>query len=200
MAPAASPDIELRQIGLGFTRLLFPFLARKQPTQHPHKLLNSTERLDLRASQRTFDGAYTRSALGQLSFALAVMRLFQKEFFWIGFANCVMSLGLFITAVLRYRMTMQYSAKVSGMVSMRQKNYAQHASASTQDAAARSAAGASNTVQPPAVDEHSYLLLPRFQTAGRVVAFVTVFVLGVEIAIIWLWDMIDEFIYQFQFF
>lgn len=112
------------------------------------------------------------------------MRLFQKEFFWIGFANCIMSLGLFITAVLRYRMTMQYSAKVSEMVTMRQKVYAQDAAASAQDAAARSTADAIDTAQPPVVEEHSYLLLPHFQTAGYVVAFVTLFVLGVEFAII----------------
>lgn len=48
MPPAAPPEVELHQIGLGFTRLLFPFWARKRPVQHPHKLLNSTERLDLR--------------------------------------------------------------------------------------------------------------------------------------------------------
>ena len=111
------------------------------------------------------------------------MRLFQKEFFWIGFANCIMALGLFITAVLRYRMTMQYSAKVSEMVTMRQKGYAQDASALAQDPAARPAPDAGDTT-PPVVEDHSYLLLPRFQTAGYVVAFVTLFVLGVEVAII----------------
>lgn len=57
MPPAASPEVELRQIGLGFTRLLFPFWVRKQPTQHPHKLLNSTERLDLRYAVRILTAA-----------------------------------------------------------------------------------------------------------------------------------------------
>ena len=81
-------------------------------------------------------------------------------------------------------MTMQYSTKVSEMVTMRQKVYAQDAAASAQDAAVRPAADAIDAAQPPVVEEHSYLLLPRFQTAGYVVAFVTLFVLGVEVAII----------------
>lgn len=111
------------------------------------------------------------------------MRLFQKEFFWIGFANCVLAVGLFITAALRYRMTMTYSAKVNDLVSLRRKSRktsqsrSPHAEPQTPD----------EPSDPPPVtapNEPTYLLLPRFRTAGHVVAFVTLFILGVEIAII----------------
>ena len=36
--------------------------------------------VELRARQRTFDGAYGRSALGNLGYALTVLRLFDERF------------------------------------------------------------------------------------------------------------------------
>ena len=38
------------------------------------------ELIEIRARQRTFDGAYSRTALGNLSYALAVLRLFDRRF------------------------------------------------------------------------------------------------------------------------
>lgn len=37
------------------------------------------------------DGAYTRTALGQLSYAILILRLFEKDFYWCG---CVDKHGL----------------------------------------------------------------------------------------------------------
>lgn len=46
--------------------------------------LTSSELVEIRAAQRTFEGAYTRTALGQFSFALVVLKIFTAEFYGIG--------------------------------------------------------------------------------------------------------------------
>lgn len=46
--------------------------------------LSERDLLDYRAVQRTFDGAYARTALGQLCYATVILRLFQSKFFYIG--------------------------------------------------------------------------------------------------------------------
>lgn len=46
--------------------------------------LNERDLLDYRAIQRTFDGAYARTALGQLCYAIVILRLFQPKFFYVG--------------------------------------------------------------------------------------------------------------------
>ncbi|CUM66134.1 uncharacterized protein PRCAT00003791001 [Priceomyces carsonii] len=46
--------------------------------------LPNGRKLDVRAHQRTYEGAYTRTAIGCLSFALLVLKLFSKEFMPLG--------------------------------------------------------------------------------------------------------------------
>lgn len=46
--------------------------------------LSNNAKLDIRAAQRTFQGAYYRTALGQLGFALVVLKLFNYEFLAVG--------------------------------------------------------------------------------------------------------------------
>ncbi|KAG5354697.1 hypothetical protein CJU89_6477 [Yarrowia sp. B02] len=46
--------------------------------------LSNDDKLDIRAAQRTFQGAYYRTALGQLGFALVVLKLFNYEFLAVG--------------------------------------------------------------------------------------------------------------------
>ncbi|TID20052.1 hypothetical protein E2P81_ATG07358 [Venturia nashicola] len=46
--------------------------------------LTSEELVEIRAAQRTFEGAYIRTALGQFSFALVVLKIFTSEFYAIG--------------------------------------------------------------------------------------------------------------------
>ena len=45
-----------------------------------NELTISSLEVELRARQRTFDGAYGRSALSNLGYALTVLRLFDKRF------------------------------------------------------------------------------------------------------------------------
>ena len=46
--------------------------------------LSNDDKLDIRAAQRTFQGSYYRTALGQLGFALVVLKLFNYEFLAVG--------------------------------------------------------------------------------------------------------------------
>ena len=50
-------------------------------------MVDSQELVELRASQRTFNGAYNRTALGTLGYAITILRLFDTRFyqseFWL---------------------------------------------------------------------------------------------------------------------
>ncbi|KAI1369575.1 hypothetical protein F5Y08DRAFT_292365 [Xylaria arbuscula] len=47
-------------------------------------VLTAQELVEIRAAQRTFEGAYMRTALGQFSFALIILKIFTAEFYAIG--------------------------------------------------------------------------------------------------------------------
>lgn len=55
----------------------------------------------MRAAQRTFEGAYTRTALGQFSFALVVLKIFSHEFYPIGAVFAVFGCLVMGAAALR---------------------------------------------------------------------------------------------------
>ncbi|KAI0085493.1 hypothetical protein BDY19DRAFT_1020779 [Irpex rosettiformis] len=61
------------------------------------------ELVELRARQRTFDGAYGRSALSNLGYALTVLRLFDERFHRIGILYTVLAAMLYGLAFLRQR-------------------------------------------------------------------------------------------------
>ncbi|KIM61872.1 hypothetical protein SCLCIDRAFT_1215696 [Scleroderma citrinum Foug A] len=61
------------------------------------------ELTELRARQRTFDGAYRRTALANLGYALAVLRLFDVRFYKIGVLYLALSVTLFVLSYLRAR-------------------------------------------------------------------------------------------------
>lgn len=47
-------------------------------------ILSPQELIEIRAAQRTFEGAYIRTSLSQFSFALIVLKIFTSEFYSIG--------------------------------------------------------------------------------------------------------------------
>lgn len=47
-------------------------------------ILSNGHKLDVRAHQRTYEGAYTRTAIGCLSFSILIIKLFSTEFLPIG--------------------------------------------------------------------------------------------------------------------
>ncbi|KZT03258.1 uncharacterized protein LAESUDRAFT_704843 [Laetiporus sulphureus 93-53] len=61
------------------------------------------ELLELRARQRTFDGAYARGALSDLGYALTILRLFDDRFARIGLVYCILAALLFVIAYFRHR-------------------------------------------------------------------------------------------------
>ncbi|KZT23001.1 hypothetical protein NEOLEDRAFT_1070352, partial [Neolentinus lepideus HHB14362 ss-1] len=61
------------------------------------------ELVELRARHRTFDGAYRRTALGNLGYALALLRLFDRRFYKIGLLYTILSVLLFVISFMRAR-------------------------------------------------------------------------------------------------
>jgi uncharacterized membrane protein YidH (DUF202 family) len=64
-------------------------------------VLTSGELVEIRAAQRTFEGAYIRTALGQFSFALIVLKIFTGEFYSIGALFAVYGAGVLFTSLFR---------------------------------------------------------------------------------------------------
>lgn len=57
--------------------------------------------MEIRAAQRTFEGAYIRTALGQFSFALVVLKIFTAEFYSIGALFATYGAGVLLVGVYR---------------------------------------------------------------------------------------------------
>jgi hypothetical protein len=61
----------------------------------PHRLV------EIRAAQRTFEGAYMRTALSQFSFALIILKIFTSEFYAIGALFAVYGAAIMLVAIYR---------------------------------------------------------------------------------------------------
>lgn len=57
--------------------------------------------VEIRAAQRTFEGAYIRTALGQFSFALIILKVFTSEFYAIGALFAVYGAAVLLVAIYR---------------------------------------------------------------------------------------------------
>ncbi|KAF8428787.1 hypothetical protein EV426DRAFT_285227 [Tirmania nivea] len=92
------------------------FTARESPpplqsripsrTSSPHKSnlhLTQDELVEIRALQRTFEGAYVRTALSQFSFALLVLKIFTHEFYSVGALYAGFGVCVFAVSLLRRR-------------------------------------------------------------------------------------------------
>ena len=64
-------------------------------------VLTSSELVEIRAAQRTFEGAYIRTAIGQFSFALIVLKIFTAEFYSIGALFAVYGAGILFISLFR---------------------------------------------------------------------------------------------------
>ncbi|MCJ1307196.1 hypothetical protein MMC25_000842 [Agyrium rufum] len=64
-------------------------------------VLTDDELVEVRALQRTFEGAYIRTALSQFSFALVVLKIFTSEFYSIGALFAIYGAGVLLTSLLR---------------------------------------------------------------------------------------------------
>jgi hypothetical protein len=64
-------------------------------------VLTSAEIVEIRAAQRTFEGAYVRTALSQFSFALIVLKIFTAEFYSIGALFAAYGTAMLIISLYR---------------------------------------------------------------------------------------------------
>ncbi|RCK55794.1 hypothetical protein Cantr_04922 [Candida viswanathii] len=65
---------------------------------------------DIRAHQRTYEGAYTRTAIGCLAFSILIIKLFSKEFLPIGTIYTVYGCLLYFLGVIKAsRVDMYYN-------------------------------------------------------------------------------------------
>ncbi|KAI9843151.1 MAG: hypothetical protein M1837_006604 [Sclerophora amabilis] len=64
-------------------------------------VLSREELVEVRAAQRTFEGAYIRTALAQFSFALVVLKIFTAEFYSIGALFAVYGAGVLFASLFR---------------------------------------------------------------------------------------------------
>ncbi|KAL9082823.1 MAG: hypothetical protein Q9159_006154 [Coniocarpon cinnabarinum] len=63
--------------------------------------LTTDELVEIRAAQRTFEGAYVRTAMGQFGFALIVLKIFSKEFYSIGALFAVYGTVVYLVSLFR---------------------------------------------------------------------------------------------------
>ncbi|CCM04114.1 uncharacterized protein FIBRA_06274 [Fibroporia radiculosa] len=61
------------------------------------------EILEIRARQRTFDGAFARGAMSDLGYGLMILRLFDKQFSPIGMVYTILSVLLTMVSFIRHR-------------------------------------------------------------------------------------------------
>ncbi|KAI0423182.1 hypothetical protein F5X98DRAFT_324088 [Xylaria grammica] len=64
-------------------------------------VLTAQELVEIRAAQRTFEGAYMRTALSQFSFALIILKIFTSEFYAIGALFAVYGVTVMVCAAYR---------------------------------------------------------------------------------------------------
>lgn len=75
--------------------------------------LTTAELVEVRAAQRTFEGAYVRTSLSQFSFALIVLKIFTSEFYSIGALFAVYGAGvLAVSWYRRYQGNQQFFSEV----------------------------------------------------------------------------------------
>ncbi|KAI2624415.1 hypothetical protein GGR54DRAFT_576698 [Hypoxylon sp. NC1633] len=78
-------------------------------SSRPHRLV------EIRAAQRTFEGAYTRTALSQFSFALIILKIFTSEFYAIGALFAVYGAAVLLCAIYRrYQGNRQFFTRIDG--------------------------------------------------------------------------------------
>nr|POE93060.1 hypothetical protein CFP56_64167 [Quercus suber] len=64
-------------------------------------ILSPQELVEIRAAQRTFEGAYVRTSLSQFSFALIVLKIFTSEFYSIGALFAIYGGGVLAVSAFR---------------------------------------------------------------------------------------------------
>ncbi|KAK9475060.1 uncharacterized protein V1510DRAFT_400723 [Dipodascopsis tothii] len=69
--------------------------------RHDHVLTDREEIIDVRGVQRTYEGAYLRTAMLEVTLALSILRLFNIEFFPIGMWFAAIALAFLVIGFRR---------------------------------------------------------------------------------------------------
>ncbi|KLO09216.1 hypothetical protein SCHPADRAFT_916732 [Schizopora paradoxa] len=80
--------------------------SRQSPYVRGHRAnsfvpLDITELVEIRARQRTFGGAYARTALGNLGYSILFLKLFDRRFYKIGLLYALLAAFLLVIATIR---------------------------------------------------------------------------------------------------
>ncbi|PWN36317.1 uncharacterized protein FA14DRAFT_54081 [Meira miltonrushii] len=149
-------------------------------------VINHDELTDIRAYQRTFDGAYTRTALGQLSYAILILRLFERDFYWCGLIYTVLAVQLIFVGMYRYNLAIKNDDRWENvnvkMVSV-PNDTIDASEPSTQQPAPDNSAVVSASVAYNTHAAHRSLFRPTFRTAGNAVALATAGTLVLELTL-----------------
>lgn len=80
-------------------------VPRPEPQQLPTRLdiLSNGLKLDVRAHQRTYEGAYTRTAVGCFAFSILLIKIFSKEFLPIGTIYTIYGSTVFLMGMYKSR-------------------------------------------------------------------------------------------------
>ncbi|VVT56515.1 uncharacterized protein SAPINGB_P005123 [Magnusiomyces paraingens] len=106
------PSVNQVDIYSGLPPLLVPKPQQETVQQREH--VNGESDDDAGANQRTFEGAYVRTALGQLSFALVILKIFSREFLPIGTVFTVQGILILVIAFYRRHKTIKDIFTVAG--------------------------------------------------------------------------------------
>ncbi|ESK92444.1 hypothetical protein Moror_4481 [Moniliophthora roreri MCA 2997] len=154
--------------------------------------------VELRARQRTFSGAYGRSALGNLGYSLTILRLFDKRFYKIGLLFAALAMMLLVMSFFRDRHSRHDFADPDDLYEeplpvegVKQDTRANIVSASPMDAnlntecLCRPTSKNLSKVEPiKSVGQGGRIIGRPFVTAGYQVLAVTGMVLAAEIALV----------------
>lgn len=146
-------------------------------------IIDHDELTDIRAYQRTFDGAYTRTALGQLSYAILILRLFERDFYWCGLIYTILAVQLIFVGMYRYNLAIKNDDRWKDvnvkMIPVPNDTVRASAALSQPDNGATISASVANNTHAA----HRPLFRPTFHTAGNVVALATAGTLALELTL-----------------
>ncbi|KAK9240981.1 hypothetical protein V1525DRAFT_393349 [Lipomyces kononenkoae] len=71
-------------------------------------LTDNDEIIDIRGFQRTYEGAYLRTAMQEVTFSLSLLRIFDIEFYPIGAAFAVIGFSFMMIGLFRRIMSNRY--------------------------------------------------------------------------------------------
>ncbi|KAK9322356.1 hypothetical protein V1517DRAFT_323546 [Lipomyces orientalis] len=81
-------------------------MVRRRPADFILK--DNTEIIDIRAFQRTYEGAYLRTAMLEVTFSLSLLRIFDIEFYPVGAAFVVIGFSFMMIGLFRRIMSNRY--------------------------------------------------------------------------------------------